>query len=306
MSLIASIIAPVFALVLMGAAARRWCLVRPAGLHGLNDLVFYAFLPCTLFTSVTDAGPLRTVGIAVVYFAGCLIAFGAGILAARTWLGARLAPATIVGLNGCYGNTVMLGIPIIGAAFGPEGVATLLPIVALHSIMLLPLATLMIELDGQGARPWRALRGMAPALARNPIILSILLAFSWRMLGVPLPGPVHRLLGMLGACGPTLALFCLGASLVGLSARKSARESIFASALKLAVTPLLVWGLARLAGFGPVPTAVAVITAGMPTGANAFLLARSTAVLAETSAGTVVLSTALSVLTLSILLAWLG
>jgi predicted permease len=44
----------------------------------------------------------------------------------------------------------------------------------------------------------------------------------------------------------------------------------------------------------------------MPTGANAFLLARRYEVRMEESATTVAVSTALSVVTLTVLLAWLG
>ena len=53
------------------------------------------------------------------------------------------------------------------------------------------------------------------------------------------------------------------------------------------------------------PVAVAVLTAGMPTGANAFLLARRAGTLIEASAGTVVVATVASVLTLFGLLVWL-
>lgn len=87
------------------------------------------------------------------------------------------------------------------------------------------------------------------------------------------------------------------------AAQESLREAGLATALKLVAQPLLVWALAHLAGLAPLPTAIAVLVAGTPTGANAFFLARRTATLASASAGTVVLSTALSVLTLSTILA---
>ena len=310
MSVIAGIIAPVFVLVLMGSAARRWRMLRPAGLRGLNDLVFYLLLPCTLFDSVAEADTLTTLGTAAIYFAGCLTVFAATIGLARIWLRARLAQATVIGLNACYGNTVMLGLPVIGGALGADGMTALLPIVALHSVLLLPLATVLIEMDGHAGVSWRALRGTLPAVLRNPIIVAIILAFAWRLLRIPVPGPVHQLLAMLGACGPTLALLCLGASLpslsVGAGQRRTMVETALAGTMKLLVQPALVWGLARLAGVDALSTAVAVLTAGMPTGANAFLLARRTAILSEASAGTVALTTALSVATLSGLLLLVG
>ena len=51
------------------------------------------------------------------------------------------------------------------------------------------------------------------------------------------------------------------------------KEALLASVLKLAVLPALVWALAAWAGLSGQPVAVlAVVAAGMPTGANAFLL----------------------------------
>ena len=255
-----------------------------------------------LFGSVVEAPELHVVGVPVLYFTGCLAVFISGVLLARRFLGAGLAQASVVGLNACYGNTVMLGIPVVSAAFGADGLAIVLPVIALHSLVLLPLATALIEADGvKGAGLRGVLRGTLPALIRNPIIVALLLAVAWRGLGVPVPVPLHRLLAMLGGAGPALALFTLGAGLPDFAAQGSLREAGMATLLKLAVQPLLVWGLAGVAG--PVPMAAAVVTAGTPTGANAFFLARRTGTLASASAGTVVLSTALSVLTLPAILA---
>ena len=304
MAEVAGIIAPVFIMVLLGAGARVRGLLDAGGLRGLNDLTFYLAIPALLFGAVVEAPELHVVGVPVLYFSGCLAVFATGVLLAQRFLGAGLAQASVVGLNACYGNTVMLGIPIVSAAFGAEGLAIVLPVIALHSLVLLPLATALIEADGvKGAGLRGILRGTLPALARNPIILALLLAMAWRGLGVPVPRALHGLLTMLGGAGPTLALFTLGAGLPDFAAQGSLREAGIATLLKLVAQPLLVWGLASLAGLGPVPMAVAVVTAGTPTGANAFFLARRTGTLAAASAGTVVLSTALSVLTLSAILA---
>lgn len=305
MNALAGIIAPVFALILLGAAAVHWRLVDAGGLRGLNDVTFYAGVPALLFSAVAEADALLGLDLAAAYFAACLVVFALAIAFAVGTLGMGLAQAAATGLNASYGNTVMLGIPIVSAAFGAPGLAVLMPIIMLHSVLLLPLASLLIEAGGAGgANPLRTLRRTLPSLVRNPVILSILLAIAWRLLGLSVPVPLHRFLALLGGAAPPLALFCLGASLPGFAVRGALREAGIATVLKLLLLPALVWGLAWLFGFGPLPTAVAVLTAGMPTGANAFLLARRTDTGAGASAGTVVVSTALSVLTLSVLLAW--
>ena len=302
----AGVIAPVFLVIVLGAAARASRMLDAGGLRGITDLTFYVAIPALLFRSMTEAAELRLVGPALLYFAMCLLVFAAGVLLARLVFGAGLAQAGVMGLNASYGNTVMTGVPIVAAAFGAEGVALMLPIIALHSALLLPLATVVIEAEGNSGRnPLRIFWATMPSLLRNPVVLSICLAFAWRLTGTAVPPPLHRLLDMLGSAAPALALFGLGASLPEFAARGSARETGLVLGLKLAVLPLLVWAGAAAFGFGPLPTAVAVLTAGQPTGANAFFLARRTGVSPAASAGAVVVSTAASLLTLSVLLAWL-
>ena len=304
---VAGIVAPVFAVIALGAGARHWRLMDAAGLRGITDLTFYAGLPALLFSSVVEAQSFSLLDVAVLYFAMCLVVFCLGIVLARRLLGAGLAQATMVGLNSCFGNTGMLALPLIAAAFGADGIAVLLPIIALHSLLLLPIATMLIEADGRGtANPWRILGAVVPALVRNPMLVAIAAAFAWRMLAIPVPVPLHRLLAMLAGAAPTMALFALGGTLPGMAARGNLRETGLATTLKLVVLPSLVWAAAHWAGLGPLQTAVAVVTAGTPTGANAFFLARRTQVSTESSAGTVVAATALSVVTLTVLLTLLG
>ena len=306
MGAIAGIVAPIFALIGLGAAARVWRVLDPAGQRGINDLTFYLLIPALLFNSVAEAQVVAGLDVAALYFSCCLLVFAVGLLLARRLLGAGLAQATVIGLNCAYGNTVMLGLPVVSAAFGPSGVAILLPIIALHSAVLLPLATLLIEAGSvrAGHPAMKALRTL-PSLAQNPVIAAIAVALIWRGLGVPVPAPLHRLVSLLAAAAPSLALFSLGASLPGFATQGSLRETGLATVLKLVALPALVWVAAKATGMAGLPMAVAVLTAGAPTGANAFFLARRTGTLAAASAGTVVVATALSVVTLSALLALL-
>jgi hypothetical protein len=272
----------------------------------MTDLVFYAALPSLLFRSVVQAPPLRLGDVAVSFIGGAYLLYAAGLFIARKLLRARLAQASVFGINCVFGNTVMLGIPIVDAAFGAEGVANLLAVVALHSAMLLPVATIVIEADtGTGAGPLAVLRAAVPGIVRNPVVVGIFLALLWRQTGLGLAAPAERFLVLTGGAGPPLALFCLGASLPTPRGLRNLREIAIAALLKLVVMPALVALIAHAMGVHGVAFAVTVLAAGMPTGANAFLLARRFGTLLEASASTVVACTALSVVTLSLLLGWL-
>jgi predicted permease len=298
------IVAPVFALIGMGALAIRLRLITPEAVRGMTDFVFFTAMPGLLFASVAEAPELRLADVALSFLGGALIVFAAALLLARALLCARLAAAALFGLNSVYGNTVMLGIPIIDAAYGREGVAILLAVIAFHTAVLLPLATLLIEADA-GHSPLGVLRAAVTGVLRNPVVVSILLAFAWRAGGLAVPDPVQRFLGLIGAAGPPLALFCLGATLPRPSGWSDLREVSLAAGLKLLAMPALAALLAYLAGVRGLAFSVVVLAAALPTGANAFLLARRFETMMEASASMVLVSTGLSVITLTLLLGWL-
>jgi len=179
------IIGPVFGLILMGAAAVRLKWLEVPAIKGMSDFVFFAAMPSLLFLSITTAPPLRLLDVAGSFLAGAVVLFAVAVLIGRRFLGLRLASASIFGLNAVFGNTVMLGIPIVDAAYGREGVANLLAVVVFHSAFLLPLATILIEADtGRGQGVFGVLWASVPGLLRNPVIVTMLVALSWRFLGV--------------------------------------------------------------------------------------------------------------------------
>jgi predicted permease len=298
-----TIVLPIFGVIALGFAAARWRLVSEEGFRALNAYAFWLATPALLFGAGAEA-TTRGGPVALVFFAVALPLFAAATWLARRVFGQGLTLAGGFGLNAVFGNSVMMGIPIISAAYGQPGLALLLGIIALHSLLLLPAATAIAELGQAGRTPLPLVIGrLLAAILRNPVVVAVLLAWAWSLGGLALPEPVRRFCALLGGSAPPVALFCLGGSLAGFAVgRGLAGEIALALLLKLAAMPALVWLLALAAGLAPLEIAVAVTAAALPTGANAFLLARRYAAGAERSGATVLASTALSVVTLGLLL----
>ena len=302
-----AIIAPIFAMIVMGQMAIRFRVMDRAGLRGLNDLVFFAALPCLLFRSVVEAPDFSVLAIASAYFTAGLAIYGAAFALSMLVLRTGLSRAAMIGLNASYGNTVLMGVPVVAGAYGVDGVSSLLGIISLQSVVFLPMTTVLMEVGGNRQTSARILlRITALGIVRNPIILSILSALIWRSLGIPVPAALDGWLTMLGAAGPPVALFCLGASLPIVSLGGVALEVLICSALKLIAMPLLVALVARAAGLSGLPLAVAIMTGALPTGANAFMIARRAETGMEASAATVVVATAAFPFTLALILAVSG
>jgi predicted permease len=297
-----SVILPVFAAIGAGLLARRLRLADQAAFRAMTDVCFFLAMPPLLFGAIVQGPAVDLLGVASVYFAACLLVYALGLLAARL-LRRPLAHGAMLGLDGCYGNTVMMGIPVTVAALGPAALSPLMAIIALHSAILLTLTTLLMEAGAAGGqRPAVVLRNTLRGTLRNPIIMSICAAFLWRGLGLPVPGLLLDTLRLPGAAAVPLALICLGGSLPAPRAGAVGVEALLGAVLKLALMPALVWTIGRQAGLAELPLQVATITAGLPTGANAFLLARRAEHLMAISATTVVLTTLVSLGTLGVLL----
>lgn len=304
MSVVAEIVAPIFALIMLGYLAARTGRISGPALSGMNDFVFWLATPALLFMSVTGAETLAVARVSLAYFGAIAVLYVLSLAISMRLLKQDLAASAVFALNVTFGNTVMMGIPLIAAAFGPEGVANLIALVAFHSIVLLPLTTILLEIGrNEGGRIGQTIAVSVRALLRNPVILGIMVAMAWRILEVPVPGVLRRFTELLGTAAPAIALYCLGASIAGFRDPSGWRESLWAGMLKLFALPLLVaLAAGPVAGLSGVPYAVAVITAALPTGANAFVLARRYATLADRSATTVVWTTAASILTIGGLL----
>lgn len=305
MTAILDIVAPVFAIIGLGYLAATRRVIDEAGFRGLNDFTFCLAAPALLFVGGTS-GHVGGGPAAFAFFAAAVLIYGAAL-----WLGVRrmampLGEAGLFALNCTFGNTVMMGIPLIAATFGQAGLPILITIIALHSMVLLTLATVVAEVGLHRHAPWRRIvLATLGGVARNPVVVTVFVALGWSTIGLPVPGVMRRTLEMLGAATPPVALFCLGGSLAAFSAGQSWREVAWATVLKLAALPLMVWGTCALLGLSPLETGVAVMTAALPTGANAFLLARRYATGADRSGATVLVSTIISVVTLAAVLAWL-
>ncbi len=295
-------VAPVFGVILLGWLAAARGVVGEEGVKGLSTFAFSFAAPCLLFAGGT-AGHQVWGAAPLAFFLGAAVLYAGSLWGARR-KGMGLGRAGGFALDATFGNTVMMGIPLVAAAFGQAGLAVLLGILALHSMVLLGTATVVAEVArNPGAAPLPLLRATAAGVLRNPVVMAVLLAVVWSALALPVPAPLRSTLDLVGAATAPVSLFCLGASLRGLRAGASLGRTAVGVPLKLLAMPVLVWLFGHALGLSPLEMAVAVTAAALPTGANAFLLAARYATDPAASGAQVLVSTVLSVATLTAVLA---
>jgi malonate transporter len=308
MSEILATVLPVFGLILLGFVAMRGKLVKPSAAEGLSQYVFVIGLPALLFLTMVEVNPPASApwGLWACYFGAVILVWGLTLALARTF---RLLPgdqATSAAMAAGFSNLLMLGLPIIYGHYGPDATLAAALIISIHAPLQWTGATLAMEWQRQhGTIAYGKLfQGLGRDLLRNPIVMALIAGSLWRQTGLGLTPVVKTILSMLAESGVPAALVALGFSIAILPMRGQLRPALLIVAVKMIAMPLIALALGLALQVPPLWTAVAIIFAAVPSGANAYIFAtRYNAAVAPVSAA-IGIGTALAGLTLPLIL-WL-
>ena len=304
---IITVIFPILAMALFGYLIAHFNVLRGRDIEGISRFVFNIAIPVLLFNSLAHVELPRHINwqFMLSYYSVALLIFGLGLWASQRWFAHSPQEQGIFGLGSSYSNLILVGLPIISAGLGEEALLPLFMLVSVHSAILFFMVTLLVERgNGQGHSARQIATQTGKNLARNPIILSLLLGLLFNLLAIPLPPMVNDTLDIFSDATLPCALFVLGASLKSYKIAGHFREAWVMIGLKMVLQPLLVallvFGVFRL---DPLWAAVAVMAAGMPIGVNATILAHKYQVGVAPLSTAILLSTLLAVVSESVLLA---
>ena len=315
---------PVVVLIAVGMFAGRRGWVTSAGAKELTDLSFLVLAPALLFRTMSQVhwSDINMSPVAL-YFVAAMMLFAIVILS----LGASRRSA-VMALAATFSNTVMIGIPLISLAFGPAGLVYLFTLISMHALILLTLATVVLELVmaqeaaiQSGGEPRHPLKTIGLAVRNaviHPVPLPILAGLLWGQTGWVMPEVLDKPIQWLGATFGPLALLMVGITLSNVLDRviraggpadpQFSRQRILWSALGMAclknlVHPSLVFGMSLLLGLRGLPVAVMMVASSLPIGANVFLFSQRYKVAEDEVTSAVAVSTLAALLTVPIVMA---
>ncbi len=304
-----SIVVSIFGLVGLGYASVRIGLLPLAVGEGLSAFVFTLAIPLLLFRTlaIADFEGVSAWRIWAAYLPCFAATWCLGHLTARYLFGRDFRSGVVAGASAAYANTVLLGVPLIQAAFGEPGMVFLIVIIAVHSpVMLLASIALnewaVAAAEGEtetDARP-DIMRRLAAALLTNPIFLGVILGALWRLTGFAIPGVLDAIIAPLTRSAGPLALVASGMALVKFGIARQIFPALTLSVLKLALLPALVFAAAHLMGLPPLGIAAMTLGAACPTGVNVFVIATRLGTGEALASNTVLISTAIGVATVTL------
>ncbi len=281
-----SIVAPVFICVGLGFLWER--LGRGFDVDLVTTLITSLGAPCLVFHSIANINVAPSV-LAVMAGSALLAIVVTAVIASCLLWGARLSqraylPALV------FPNTGNMGLPLALLAFGETGLSMAIGVFAVYAVFQFTFGLSLAS----GTLSLRY-------LMRVPLLYATPLALVFPLTGTPLPAWVNNTTRMLGEMTIPLMLLALGVSLGRLAVSRvvlSAGLSVCRLAMGFAVGLLIGWGL----DLGPAERGVLIIQSAMPAAVFNYLFAQRYGTAPEAVAGVVVISTALSLVTLPALL----
>lgn len=291
---------PFFAVIGLGYLAGRTRFFSSEATAYLTKFVFYFALSAMLFgfAANLDVAAIFSWQFVGAYLAGTTTVWLLVAIVARM-RGSSPEEAVFEAHTGVIGNVGFLGIPMLALLLGPEAVGPVLLVLAVDLIVFSSVLTMLITGLRSGRVGLGTFRVLALGLARNPMIGSTGLGIAWGVTGWTLPVPVNEFLTLLGAAATPCALFAIGASLAGRSAER-AQVAVWLSFAKLFLHPgSVAFAALYLFNVEPYAAGVMIAAAALPVAGNVFILAQHYDVAPQRVSTAILISTAVSVLTVT-------
>lgn len=292
---------PVFFIVGAGYLAVKYKLFADAGVTTLMMFTQNFAVPALLFLALyrLDFGAYFDLRLIFSFYTGAILCFALGYLGARRIFKRRPGESVAIGFGALFSNSVLLGLPIMERAFGAEALAPNYALIALHAPVCYFIGITAMEIaraDGRGRA--ETARVTMRAMFRNTISMACAAGFVLNYSGLPLPEPVIAALEMIGRAALPAALFGLGGVLSRYRIRSTLGEAALITVLSTMIHPAIAYTLTHLVfGMDPAFVRSATVMASMAPGVNAYVFASMYDRATGEIASTVIIATAVSVVT---------
>lgn len=258
------LIIPLFSIILVGYVFRKTSFVADTFVDDLNRLVFYIALPVTLFVETADMpGVSPDIAVAAVaMFAAIVLTTFAALVVSFRIQPMRRGPF----VQGSYrSNLAYLGLPVVSTLLGAQSLPIIAVAIATGVITHTVVSILVLRLFQRNADalsiPQRLLE-----IAKNPLIVAVVLGLLVSALSIPLPSLAVDTLDLFSRVSLPLILLVVGFRLSFRNIGGSLAAAFGSALMKLVAMPLIMWAvLTWVFPATPFVRATMVLLLAMPT-----------------------------------------
>jgi len=298
---IVEIVLPVFLIIGLGYGIRRTGLVDDHFFQQTNGLVFYVCLPILLFYKIGTADFATSFNFKLVIATSAAV--GCCFLIAYLYGAWREYPAPVHGAfcQGAFrGNLAYIGLAIVYNAYGDPGLTRagillgfLVPVLNIFAILALILPQQQQQTNYQA---------ITKQVILNPLIIASLIGILWSFFHLPMPIILDRTLNIAAGMTLPLALLSIGNSFTLDGLKGDVGKAALATAMKLLLLPIVTTGFMLMLGISGLDFAIGLLMAGAPTAVATYIMASKMGADGELAGTIVVLATAFSAISYTLLL----
>lgn len=300
---------PIFLIIALGKALTRASFFSNDLARNLNRLTYWVALPALLLDKVSNAtfsaNEISRISLLLILATIGSAAVGT-ILAFVLKLNRRTAGAFIQGSS--RGNNAFIGLPVIlysmtGLSPNIEAVATIALAPAIVFYNIFSVTVLLAFSDSKGRSAAATAGTFLKQLLTNPLLIACVAGLLFNTFGLHFPTAIQRSLSALGGAALALALLSIGSSLSFKGLGNGLPLALLSSSIKVFIQPLIGLGLALLINLPPTDRQILLIYLACPTAVASYVLADIFNSDRELAGHIIVLSTLLSAISLSLILA---
>lgn len=269
--------APMFLMVALGYAVRKFSLVNEESEQSIMRLTINLLFPCFILSRVPGIKSLQDSSVVFAALGAGIVITIIALIVAKS-LAHTLKLTTPEGVNtfavaSGIQNYGFIPIPLIEALF-PDRATETIGVLLVHNLgvelVIWTMAIILLSGSMQGA--WRRLIN-GPTIA---ILLGLLLNVSG--LHQRIPTFVASTLSQVGDCAIPIGLILVGATFAGVIEKESLKFNpkviLGALGMRFVLMPLVILSAAGLLAFSPVLREVLIIEAAMPSAVFPIVLAK--------------------------------
>ncbi len=267
---------PVFFVIVLGYVFRKTDLVNDNFVQVADKFNYKVTLPVLLFCNISTMDIYSLFDLK--FFLFCMIASASFFFA--VWAGAHIfiKDKHIIGSfvqGSCRGSAAILGIAFIQNIYGNAGLAPLMIAACAPVYNIMSVFVLTLESDQKDLNFAKNMKRAFINVAKNPIIIAVLLGMLTALSGVEFPAMFNKTLDNLSVIATPLALLTIGASFEGAKALTKLKPTIAATLIKLVLLPAVFLPIAIFMGFRNHELVSILIMVGAPTTATSYIMAKN-------------------------------
>lgn len=293
---------PIFLVMVLGWFLKQIGMLDDHFVTVANKFNFKVTLPFMVFRDLSAVNIREVFDLKFVLF--CAIA--SSVCFWVIWGGAKLflKDKTLTGAfvqASFRSSAAVMGLAFINNIYGPSAMGPMMIIgaVPLYNIYSVLVLTFEAEEEEGTVKDFGKVRQACISIVKNPIIISIVLGVVAALSGIDFPMIIDKTVNSVSALATPLALICLGAGFEGRKAIAKIKPTLWASAIKLVIQPLIFVPIAAAMGFGGEKMIAILIMLAAPATPSCYIMARNMKNDGVLTASIVVVTTLLAAVTLT-------